>query len=252
MESGSVIYLLGGRLQELKAGQLSVFWAGYPHWIYSASEPGVMIWVTLPLQEFLKWKFSESFHQRLLRGELLIDGLSHAERDRLELRTWHEDLELKLGSAEEIVLLEYQARLKRLERNLRPPQRSARLLPAGPSPHTLTPPAVKMATYIGKYFRNELRLADIAAVAGLHPNYAVRIFRKNFGVTIGRFLQQYRVAHAETLLRTTDSKVLDIAFESGFQSLSRFYETFQRETGVSPKKYREMKVTSGEAARGAF
>lgn len=242
MESGSVIYLLGGRLQELKTGQLSVFWAGYPHRIYSATKGAIMIWATLPLQEFLAWQFSETFHQRLLSGELMIDGMNHPEKDRLELRMWHQDLATRNADSRDIILLEYQARLKRLEQNLKAPQRSARIVqPHGAFHRILDVGAVKMATYIGKHFQNELHLADIARAAGLHPNYAVRLFRKNFGVTIGRFLQQYRVAYAETLLRTTNAKVLDIALDSGFQSLSRFYEIFQRETGQSPKKFRAIK-----------
>lgn len=242
MESGSVIYLLGGRLQELKAGQLGVFWAGYPHRIYSAKEGAVMIWVTLPLQEFLKWQFSKSFHRRLLGGELLIDELNHPEHDRMELRMWHEDIGSRRSGFEEIVLLEYQARLKRLEGNLGIPRRSCKMIESGNSSSCmLATAAVKMAIFISRNFNRNIHLEDIAGSASLHPNYAVRLFKKNFGVTIGRFLQQYRVAHAEALLQTTDAKVLDIALDSGFQSLSRFYEIFKREKNQSPKKIRIMR-----------
>ena len=52
------------------------------------------------------------------------------------------------------------------------------------------------------------------------------------------YLAQYRVAHAQRLLATTDRTVLDIAMEAGFTSASRFYVTFQKITGKSPRAYR--------------
>ena len=48
-----------------------------------------------------------------------------------------------------------------------------------------------------------------------------------------------RVYHAQRLLSSTNSKIMDIALESGFGSLSRFNANFKEFCGVSPKAYRQ-------------
>lgn len=73
---------------------------------------------------------------------------------------------------------------------------------------------------------------------GLHPNYAMGLFREAFGTTMSNFILQHRISHAQRLLVTTDDAVIDIAFASGFQSLSRFNEAFKKACGSSPRDYR--------------
>jgi transcriptional regulator GlxA family with amidase domain len=53
------------------------------------------------------------------------------------------------------------------------------------------------------------------------------------------YLTQYRVAHAQRLLVTTDLPVLEIALACGFNSLSRFYAAFKKICGRSPRTYRQ-------------
>jgi AraC-like DNA-binding protein len=80
---------------------------------------------------------------------------------------------------------------------------------------------------------------EVAASVSLHPNYAMQLFRRYTGRTIVNYLNQYRIAHAQQLLLTTDKSVLDIAYESGFNSLSRFYAVFRATCKQSPGRYRQ-------------
>ncbi|MER3484247.1 MAG: hypothetical protein C4332_14975 [Meiothermus sp.] len=48
------------------------------------------------------------------------------------------------------------------------------------------------------------------------------------------YLTQHRLAHAQRLLATTDQPVLEIAFEAGFGSSSRFYAVFEEKVGSHP------------------
>ena len=48
-----------------------------------------------------------------------------------------------------------------------------------------------------------------------------------------------RVSHAQRLLATTDMKIVDVAFDSGFTSISRFNDAFRRACGCSPREYRQ-------------
>ncbi len=79
----------------------------------------------------------------------------------------------------------------------------------------------------------------IASTVNLHPNYAMQLFRTYTGRTIVSYLNQYRIAHAQQLLLTTDKSVIDIAYESGFNSLSRFYAVFRKTCRLSPARYRQ-------------
>ena len=52
------------------------------------------------------------------------------------------------------------------------------------------------------------------------------------------YLSRLRMERAKTLLRKTDSKVIDIAFECGFSSSQYFANTFKHATGMTPSEYR--------------
>lgn len=64
------------------------------------------------------------------------------------------------------------------------------------------------------------------------------MFKKTFNLTINEYLTQYRMSHAQRLLATTNMKVIDIAMESGYATLSRFYDVFTKHCGCTPGGYR--------------
>jgi AraC-like DNA-binding protein len=57
-------------------------------------------------------------------------------------------------------------------------------------------------------------------------------------MTIGEYIQQYRVAQAQRLLATSEESVLTIALQTGFGSTSSFYATFKKIVGCAPLDYR--------------
>lgn len=85
----------------------------------------------------------------------------------------------------------------------------------------------------------ELRLGELAQVAGLSPYHFLRVFKRETGVTPHRFLMQARVRRALELLRDTTRPVTEIAFDVGFGDLSNFINTFRREVGCSPARFRK-------------
>ena len=50
---------------------------------------------------------------------------------------------------------------------------------------------------------------------------------------------ELRLTRARELLATTDSKVVDVAMESGYQSTSLFNLIFKQRFGLSPAKWRD-------------
>ena len=88
-------------------------------------------------------------------------------------------------------------------------------------------------------YKDDISTTDIGHAVGLHPNYAMTLFRRECGMSIWQYLIRLRLSQAQLMLLTTDKTVLAIALESGFGSLARFYAAFTRECGISPGEFRK-------------
>jgi len=62
---------------------------------------------------------------------------------------------------------------------------------------------------------------------------------RRFGRNVSQVVNEYRVAEAQMLLRTTDKPVTEIMFDCGFQTKSNFNREFGRVTGMGPRAYRD-------------
>ena len=231
LTSGSLTYLLGGRRVTINAGRLAVFWAAIPHQIvdFDGEEPYFV--VTIPLNGFLSAGLELSVVNRVLKGELLIDSAQDT-CDELKFQQWERELRESDPGSEQPVWLEVQARLLRLVRAVSK-QRAVRY------PEPTLSRADQLACYIARNYHEPLTSERIAAANGLHANYAMNLFRRAFGTTMSTFITQHRISHAQRLLVTTDDPILSIAFDAGFQSLSRFNEAFKAVCDCSPRQYRK-------------
>jgi transcriptional regulator GlxA family with amidase domain len=75
------------------------------------------------------------------------------------------------------------------------------------------------------------RLARVSRVSEAH---FARSFKQAFGVPPHRYLLTRRIERAMALLRDTDRPIIEIAFETGWDSLGTFGRTFRDVTGESP------------------
>ncbi|MGN1141798.1 MAG: helix-turn-helix transcriptional regulator [Oliverpabstia sp.] len=70
------------------------------------------------------------------------------------------------------------------------------------------------------------------------PEHICRAFRKYLGTTPMTYINTKKLNYAANLLQHSDKEIIDIAYESGFQSISNFYHLFKKEYQISPLKYR--------------
>ena len=99
-------------------------------------------------------------------------------------------------------------------------------------------PINRVVGYLHAHFRESINVADAALIAGYTPNYFNTYFRKQMGVPFGEYLRQMRLNYAENLLRSGTLSISEIAYESGFGSLSHFSRSFRKKHGCSPLEYR--------------
>lgn len=232
LRSGSLTYLLGGQRTTLTAGRLAMFWAAIPHQIVAWDGKQPYFVVTLPLGWFLAAGLPETFAHAVLKGQLVSESKA-MKGDEARFEQWEADLQSDDATRERAAMLEIQARLLRMAQALPKRTRSR-----APDPNLSK--ADQLACHIAQNYAEQLTADDIAKACGLHPNYAMNLFRKAFGTTMTDFITQHRISHAQRLLVTTDDPVIEIAFASGFQSLSRFNEAFKRACGCAPRDYRKL------------
>jgi len=237
IEEGAVTYLFGGTPVTLTAGRLTLFWAAMPHRIVELDPATTLCWLTIPLALVLHWRLPEALTSRILYGRPMVEvdrGPAQATLDAILARQWLDDVRDTGVERRRIALLEIEARMRRLALCLAEGAPDV-VAPAGRGRRAK---AERMARFIAAHYAEELTVGDVAHAAGLHPNYAMHIFRQTFGMSVVDYLTHYRVAHAQRLLATTDLNVLDVALESGFGSPSRFYVAFRRVCGQVPREYR--------------
>ena len=92
--------------------------------------------------------------------------------------------------------------------------------------------------WIDAHLTTELRLADIARVAGLSPSSLARVFKSLLGLTPIQYVQQRRVERAKVLLREEAVSIIEVAAAVGYENPQHFATLFKRLVGTSPSSYR--------------
>jgi AraC-like DNA-binding protein len=83
-----------------------------------------------------------------------------------------------------------------------------------------------------------LTLPQLAAEAGLSLYHFLRTFQQVTGLTPHQYVRRARLRDAAVRLTLEPSKIIDVAFDSGFADVSNFNRAFRAEFGVSPRVYR--------------
>ena len=96
----------------------------------------------------------------------------------------------------------------------------------------------KARNFIRAHSNEELSLGKVARATHTSPNYFSEKFKEATGTTFVSYVARTRFEKAAALLREGDLRVSEIAFATGFQSLSQFNRVFKKFSGKSPTKYR--------------
>lgn len=96
----------------------------------------------------------------------------------------------------------------------------------------------KAVGYICENIEKKLMIDDICHAVGTNPSTLNYKIRHETGMSCGRLILNERMKKARHLLISSTYNISDIAIRCGFENLYYFSNTFKKENGVSPSKYR--------------
>lgn len=241
LTGGYMDYVFDGGAITVEPQQLVAFWAGIPHQTVALRDVGEgrQLNIYLPMDAFL-----EMPKLGLLTETLMGGGVIRLAPDCIGLETlerWHADYRSGNSLRTDLVRAEIGTMFRRAAitgwDNLLPPwvERS------GIRTRTATPVryVVRMVRHIVENITDPLTAEDIAAVVGLHPNYATNLFTKVMHISVQKFVTRMRLIRARSLLFDGSLSIANVAFQSGFLSQSQFYEHFRKAYGMTPSQMRK-------------
>jgi len=92
--------------------------------------------------------------------------------------------------------------------------------------------------YIHKDFAEDISLSDLSMQAFMSPFHFSRVFRQITRISPYQYLLQFRLSHAEHLLKNTTLSILDISSSSGFKNPDYFSSAFTKKNKIPPSKYK--------------
>ncbi len=97
----------------------------------------------------------------------------------------------------------------------------------------------KCIDYIYEHLDERLTVEQLAQELELNASYLSKLFTKETGTTITEFVHYAKIDTAKNMLTYSDFSYSEIAFSLGFSSQSAFITLFRKQTGTTPKKYRD-------------
>lgn len=102
-------------------------------------------------------------------------------------------------------------------------------------------PVNKVYAYLYNHFKEKVTLGEIAKFVNQNPAALCRYFKQRTDRSIFQCLAEIRIEHACKLLTYSKMNVSQIAYESGYNSVTHFVAQFEKITKRTPSEYRMLK-----------
>ena len=95
----------------------------------------------------------------------------------------------------------------------------------------------RMQDYIAGHLEQNITMADLAKAAGYSPWYSYRLFHSLLHMTPAVYIRRLRLSRSALRLRDEKVKIIDVAYDSGFESVDGYQRAFYKEFGCNPYEY---------------
>jgi AraC-like DNA-binding protein len=97
----------------------------------------------------------------------------------------------------------------------------------------------KVKKFINENYMNDIRLAEMADIAGMSPSAFSRFFKLRTGRNLTDYIIDLRLGFASRRLVDSTDSIAEIGYSCGFNNLSNFNRIFKKKKGCSPSEFRE-------------
>lgn len=235
--SGRVDFLFGGRTAVLCAGELAFYWGAIPHQTTDVADGSRFVCIYVPLETFMAARLGDPLRSAVLGGQMVAATVPGQFAAGQFQQIFEDGKKIADCRIDDLLREEIQHIMRRVDvtgwRDLAAGPASGRAASGQP----MNAQVVRMAKYIADYAHKAIGVEEIAAAAGIHPNYAMTLFRRTLGMTINDYLLRHRLMTAQALLISSRKSVATIAFEAGFGSISRFHDAFRNHFKCTPREF---------------
>lgn len=100
-------------------------------------------------------------------------------------------------------------------------------------------PVRRVVRYILEHIDEpSLGLETLTSIAGCSAAHLARLFRREYGMSVGAYIRERRVDEARWILTHSDTPIAEVADALGFRDVDYFGRVFRTVTGVPPARYR--------------
>ena len=92
--------------------------------------------------------------------------------------------------------------------------------------------------YIETHYMEKITIKEMAEACGFSQSHFMKFFKSAVGEPFTSYLNGYRLTMASRLLLSSNSSILDISQETGFENLSYFNRSFKKAFGMTPREFR--------------
>ena len=112
--------------------------------------------------------------------------------------------------------------------------------PVAPMPRPGLPPAVlrRAKEFLHDEMNRNPGVIELSAVVGMNVHHFSRMFKRSTGLSPHQYLGNIRLERAKRLLAEGRARIIEIAYEIGYENPSQFSEFFRKRTGLSPSEFR--------------
>ena len=100
---------------------------------------------------------------------------------------------------------------------------------------------LELKQYIDRNYADISSVTQVAEHFFYSREYVSRLFKKHFDTTISDYIMNRRIAASQELI-VRGCRLVDIAYQVGFGSLSTFIRAFRSVTGMTPSEYRKLRA----------